>query len=86
MTGVDTGAVRGPTLAARLGIDRSVTIAFGCILLILCGGALYSREFLSPEYLLQQLQVGGDRIVSTMTEEQTRKLPEYKDQSGQTSQ
>jgi len=35
---------------------------------------------------LQQLQVGGDRIVSTMTEEQTRNLPEYKDQSGQTSQ
>ncbi|MBN9024311.1 MULTISPECIES: ABC transporter permease subunit [Kaistia] len=59
MTSVDTGPARGPTLAARLGIDRSVAIAFGCIVLILCAGALYSREFLSPEYLLQQLQVGA---------------------------
>jgi len=35
---------------------------------------------------LQQLQIGQDRVVSTLTEKQTRDLPEYKDQSGQTSQ
>jgi ribose transport system permease protein len=48
-----------PSLAARLGIDRAVAIAFGCIILLLLGGALYSREFLSPNYLLQQLQIAA---------------------------
>jgi|SRR5690242_2210543 sporulation protein YlmC with PRC-barrel domain len=35
---------------------------------------------------LQQLQIGQDRVVSTLTEKQARDLPEYKNQSGQTSQ
>ncbi|MEK1850385.1 MAG: ABC transporter permease [Phyllobacterium sp.] len=43
----------------RFSLDRSVLIAFGCIILMLLGGALYSREFLSPEYLLQQLQISA---------------------------
>lgn len=46
-----------PTL--RISFDRSLIIAFSCIILMLLGGALYSREFLSPEYLLQQLQISA---------------------------
>jgi ribose transport system permease protein len=45
--------------AQKIGLDVPVAIAFGCIILLLLGGALYSPEFLSPEYLLQQLQVGA---------------------------
>jgi ribose transport system permease protein len=40
-------------------IDPPVATAFGCILLLLLVGSLYSSSFLSPEYLLQQLQVGS---------------------------
>jgi ribose transport system permease protein len=47
------------TLAQRLGLDLPVVIAFGCIIVLLLAGALYSREFLSPDYLLQQLQVAA---------------------------
>ncbi|MEO5808351.1 MAG: ABC transporter permease [Devosia sp.] len=36
-----------------------VAIAFGCIIVLLIVGSLYSRNFLSPEYLLQQLKVGA---------------------------
>ncbi|UXN58083.1 ABC transporter permease [Phyllobacterium zundukense] len=43
----------------RFAFDRSLVIAFACIILMLLGGALYSREFLSPEYLLQQLQISA---------------------------
>ncbi len=43
----------------RFSFDRSLIIAFSCIILMLLGGALYSREFLSPEYLLQQLQISA---------------------------
>ncbi len=46
-------------VAQRIGLDLPVAIAFGCNILLLLAGALYSREFLSPEYLLQQLQVGA---------------------------
>ena len=45
--------------AQRIGLDVPVAVAFGCIVVLLLGGSLYSREFLSPEYLLQQLQVGA---------------------------
>ena len=37
--------------------DRSVAIAFGFIIVLLAAGSLYSTNFLSPTYLLQQLQV-----------------------------
>ncbi len=38
-------------------IDKSVVIAFGFIILLLAAGSIYSSNFLSPNYLLQQLQV-----------------------------
>jgi ribose transport system permease protein len=47
--------------AARLRkrIDPAIACAFGCILLVLLVGSLYSNSFLSPEYLLQQLKVAS---------------------------
>jgi ribose transport system permease protein len=46
-------------ITQRIGLDVPVMVAFGCIILLLLAGSLYSREFLSPDYLLQQLQVGA---------------------------
>ena len=43
----------------RQRIDLPVVTAFGCIILLLLIGSLYSPNFLSPEYLLQQLKVGA---------------------------
>jgi len=40
-------------------IDPAVATAFGCIVLLLFLGSLYSSSFLSPEYLLQQLKVAS---------------------------
>lgn len=40
-------------------MDRAVVAAFACILALLLVGSLYSTSFLSPEYLLQQLQVAS---------------------------
>ena len=39
--------------------DPAVATAFGCIVVLLLVGSLYSTSFLSPAYLLQQLQVGA---------------------------
>ncbi len=39
--------------------DPAVVTAFGCIILLLLVGALYSSSFLSPAYLLQQLKVAS---------------------------
>ena len=39
--------------------DPAVTTAFACILVLLLVGSLYSRNFLSPEYLVQQLKVAS---------------------------
>jgi ribose transport system permease protein len=52
-----TQAGLGDTLLKR--IDRPVAVAFGCIVALLLVGSLYSRSFLSPEYLLQQLKVAS---------------------------
>ena len=41
------------------GANRPVVIAFGCIIALLLVGSIYSRNFLSPEYLLQQLKVAS---------------------------
>ncbi|CDM60758.1 simple sugar transport system permease protein (plasmid) [Rhizobium favelukesii] len=41
------------------GRDPAVAIAFACILLLLLGGSIYSSNFLSPDYLLQQLKVAS---------------------------
>lgn len=40
-------------------VDTAAAAAFGCVILLLLIGSLYSPSFLSPEYLLQQLQVGA---------------------------
>jgi len=40
-------------------VDPAVATAFGCILLLLFLGSFYSTNFLSPEYLLQQLKVAS---------------------------
>src|SRR3954452_8503855 len=40
-------------------LDQAETTAFACIILLLFLGSLYSRDFLSPEYLLQQLKVAS---------------------------
>ncbi|TIQ36385.1 MAG: ABC transporter permease [Mesorhizobium sp.] len=39
--------------------DPAVATAFACIVALLLVGSLYSRSFLSPEYLLQQLKVAS---------------------------
>jgi ribose transport system permease protein len=49
--------IRTPAFMRRF--DPAVTTAFICILLLLFVGSLYSRNFLSPEYLLQQLKVAS---------------------------
>ena len=46
-----------PAIARRF--DPAVAAAFGCIIALLLIGSLYSTSFLSPEYLLQQLQVAS---------------------------
>jgi ribose transport system permease protein len=40
-------------------IDPAVATAFGCILLVLLVGSLFSPNFVSPAYLLQQLKVAS---------------------------
>jgi ribose transport system permease protein len=42
-----------------LRIDPVVLAAFGCIIALLLVGSIYSTNFLSPDYLLQQLQVAS---------------------------
>jgi ribose transport system permease protein len=43
----------------RRRIDPAIAWAFGCIVLVLLVGSLYSSSFLSPQYLLQQLKVAS---------------------------
>ena len=45
--------------AALRRIDLAVATAFGCIIVLLLLGSLYSPEFLSLPYLLQQLKVAS---------------------------
>jgi len=40
-------------------VDTPLIVSFSFILILLLAGSLYSPNFLSPEYLLQQLQVGA---------------------------
>ncbi len=40
-------------------VDPAVATAFGCVILLLLLGSLYSSSFLSPQYLLQQLKVAS---------------------------
>jgi ribose transport system permease protein len=50
------GAVFGKM---RRRVDPAIASAFGCIVVLLLVGSLYSSSFLSPEYLLQQLKVAS---------------------------
>jgi ribose transport system permease protein len=52
-----TTTSRMPAFLRR--IDPAVATAFACIVLLLFLGSLYSSNFLSPEYLLQQLKVAS---------------------------
>jgi ribose transport system permease protein len=40
-------------------VNMPIVISFICIIVLLLIGSLYSRSFLSPEYLLQQLKVAS---------------------------
>lgn len=40
-------------------LDKAVVVAFACIILLLLVGSLYSGNFLSPTYLIQQLKVAS---------------------------
>lgn len=56
----DASTMRQIPVPARLrGVDPAVAIAFGCIIVLLLGGSLYSSNFLSLDYLLQQLKVAS---------------------------
>jgi ribose transport system permease protein len=55
----DTTAAIPKTRSWRDRVDVPVITAFGCIVVLLVLGSLYSPNFLSPEYLLQQLKVGA---------------------------
>jgi len=55
--GVDAASRAGA--GARRRIDPAVAWAFGCVVLVLVVGSVYSRSFLSPDYLLQQLKVAS---------------------------
>jgi ribose transport system ATP-binding protein len=53
------GGERAMRVGTRKRIDPVVLAAFGCIVALLLIGSLYSSNFLSPAYLLQQLQVAS---------------------------
>ena len=47
-------------MQARSGrVDKALVAAAGCIVALVVAGGLYDRNFLSPAYLLQQLQVAA---------------------------
>src|SRR6185503_7689374 len=54
-----TGVVGNVLGKIRRRIDPAIAWAFGCIVLVLAVGSLYSSSFLSPAYLLQQLKVAS---------------------------
>ena len=55
----ERGASRDLIGSLRRHVDPAIAWAFACILIVLLVGSLYSRSFLSPEYLLQQLKVAS---------------------------
>lgn len=59
MKGIDRLPEAHPAAAFLRRADPAVATAFGCILLLLLLGSLYSSSFLSPDYLLQQLKVAS---------------------------
>jgi ribose transport system permease protein len=59
MTVENTTSAPSRVRALTKKLDPAILTAFGCIILLLLVGSLYSPSFLSPEYLLQQLKVGA---------------------------
>ena len=65
MDDVRAGSQRGDSALGRYArelkrrVDPTIAWPFVCIVLVLLVGSLYSRSFLSPEYLLQQLKVAS---------------------------
>ena len=59
MTSSTTSGLKTRGFPRIRGVEPAVLIAFGCILLLLVVGAMYSRNFLSATYLLQQLKVAS---------------------------
>ena len=61
MTDISENRMASPTRipAFLRRVDPAVATAFGCIILLLIVGSLYSSNFLSPDYLLQQLKVAS---------------------------
>lgn len=56
----EASSMRQLRVPARLrGVDPAVATAFGCIVVLLLAGSIYSPNFLSPDYLLQQLKVAS---------------------------
>ncbi|MES1152983.1 MAG: hypothetical protein ABUL54_13860, partial [Dongia sp.] len=49
----------GPARSLLRGIDPAVATAFACIVVLLLVGAIINPNFLSPDYLLTQLQVAS---------------------------
>src|SRR5690349_15705388 len=56
---VNGGGMRALADGLRRQLDPAIAWAFGCIVLVLLVGSLYSSSFLSPQYLLQQLKVAS---------------------------
>ena len=52
-------ALGSAAIAIGRRVDPAIASAFGCVVLVLLLGSLYSRSFLSPDYLLQQLKVAS---------------------------
>ena len=61
MTDISENRMASPTRIPSFlrRVDPAVATAFGCIILLLIVGSLYSSNFLSPDYLLQQLKVAS---------------------------
>jgi ribose transport system permease protein len=61
MTDISESRMASPTRVPSFlrRVDPAVATAFGCIILLLIVGSLYSSNFLSPDYLLQQLKVAS---------------------------
>ena len=59
MSVMTTGGRSGRLMGVLRRIDPAVATAFACIVLLLFLGSLYSANFLSPAYLLQQLKVAA---------------------------
>lgn len=56
---IEQTVVAPASIPVRQRLNLPVVTAFGCVILLLVVGSLYSPNFLSPEYLLQQLKVGA---------------------------